>query len=80
METQNQLSEISVELLEKVEHLLALFYAYARSETKIDEKEGEYKKQIAEKESQVKDMEGKVKELRDKLSMQTTMMQLHQQS
>jgi hypothetical protein len=34
-----------------VEHLLALFYAYARSETKIDEKEGEYKKQIAEKES-----------------------------
>ena len=54
-----------------LDHLLSIFYAFARSETsKVfpPEKEEDYKRQIGEKEAKLAELEGSLKALRDKLN------------
>jgi TolA-binding protein len=69
-----------------LDHLLGLFYAFARSESGKafpPEREEEYKKAVAEGESKVRDLEGQIKVMRDKVQKQETqitMIQLHSQS
>ena len=75
-----------MDLLSHLDHLLGLFYAFARSETAKafpPEREEEYKKAVADGEGKVRDLEGQIKGMRDKVQSQQTqitMMQLHSQS
>ena len=77
------MTALSLDLCGHLDHLLSLFYAFARSETAKafpPEKEEEYKRVMADGEVKVRDLEAQVKTLRDKLVTQSTMAQLHTQS
>ena len=49
----SKLYEINESLVSQFEELIRIFYAYSRSETKIDEKEEEFKEQILIKEKEL---------------------------
>lgn len=54
---------VNEELVRQYELLIAVFYAYSRSETKIDEKEEGFKVQIEAKEKEIEEIKQKLEEL-----------------
>lgn len=68
------LSALNDRLLSQIEQLLAVFFAYSRSESKIDEKEVQMQAVITEKERQLgeaqqmlTEVQGANKEFKDKV-------------
>ena len=73
------LSALNDKLLSSIEQLLAVFYAYSRSESKIDEKEEQMQAVITEKDRQLgevnqmlTEVQGTNKEFKDKIGQYQT--------